>query len=209
MVSMTSILARYIYYSFSAGTQFYRKDEGTIFLHRVVICSICFLMNLLWFFLFQHYMFKCQTKTVVSFIIGLIFACIMIALGYLFRKSYQAKDSIYHMLGKILINLLLSTLMYWTPGTNTFKLLIEENNKYISLPLAEVGLFSCILWLIYNLIEICGSTHISSIDNIWIYFLTNIVNLILCLIQIRLYYKYKKIDENTDKERLLNSSINQ
>jgi hypothetical protein len=74
-------------------------------------------------------------------------------------------------------------LMYINPGLNIFKFLIEMDYGYISLPIITIGLINSIFWLLFAIVD----------EFYWIYICSNIIGILIGLIQLFLYIYIKLI----------------
>lgn len=92
----------------------------------------------------------------------------------------------------IAVNSIFNILMYINPGLNIFKLLIEMDYGYISLPIIVIGLINSFFWLLLGIV-----------DEIYKYYIySNIFGILVGLIQLFLYIYIKLIKK---KESVLYS----
>ena len=83
----------------------------------------------------------------------------------------------------IAVNSIFNILMYINPGLNIFKLLIEMDYGYISLPIIVIGLINSFFWLLLGIV-----------DKVYKYYIySNIFGILVGLIQLFLYIYIKLI----------------
>ena len=164
------------------------NKEETTSLSLLNYCNLIgFCFGLIWCIIVIYY----KNKKIINFVIFILLliaaTALAVAVEYLMKEM-----EIYHLLFNV-IGSVFNVLMYLSSGFNTVNLFREKNFNYISILYVIVGFVNCVIWLIFGIAfgrEGDNNVHIV---------IANAIGIALTLIQIIVYYMYRKeyIDKNS------------
>ena len=142
--------------------------------------SLSFILAIVYSYFYSR---EYQKNILVYFVLYiLIFADLVFEIVFLERDLLTYKDKNHVNKGVILFACFLNLLMYIIPGSNICKMFKELDPNYLSFPISVCGILNSLIWLLYG---------IRNDDNKKAYIYTNIIAMIICLLQILFYFTFK------------------
>lgn len=182
MTSSFSILSCLIYQVIWFFYYKIKEDKNIQWCYFVGIIFSYIWMSIYLFF----YSKEMQNKNIYIFLYIFIISDLIFEIWFIEKDILENDENIKRRKNLIrIISCFFNVLMYITPGLNLFKFFKELDADYIIFPISIVGLINSFFWILYG----CKS---DDKDNKNFYIYSNIVGLPVCIIQLILYFIFRK-----------------